>query len=66
VNRNFKIRNKSKYRLQKLVVLFVVDMEAKRIVKNPARYDDTTLYYTIEAIKQIRKRYLGEFVTGGW
>jgi hypothetical protein len=31
-----------------------------RIAKNPARYDETTRYYMIEAIKQIRKRYLGE------
>jgi sulfatase maturation enzyme AslB (radical SAM superfamily) len=66
VNRTFKTRNKSKCRLQKLIALFVADMEARRIAKNPARYDETTRYYMIEAIKQIRKRYLGEFVTGGW
>jgi radical SAM protein with 4Fe4S-binding SPASM domain len=62
VNKTFKKRNRSKCHLQKLVALFVADMEAKRIVKNPARYDETTRYYTIEAIKQIRKRYLEEFV----
>jgi hypothetical protein len=66
VNKTFKTRNKSKCRLQKLVAVFIADMEAKRIAKNPARYDETTLYYTIEAIKQIRERYLGELVKGGW
>jgi sulfatase maturation enzyme AslB (radical SAM superfamily) len=64
VNRTFKTRNKSKCRLQKLVALFVADMEARRIAKNPARYDETTRYYMIEAIKQIRERYLGELITG--
>jgi hypothetical protein len=65
VNRTFKTRNKTKCRLQKLVTLFVADMEARRIAKNPARYDETMRYYTIEAINQIRNRYLEEFGTGG-
>jgi sulfatase maturation enzyme AslB (radical SAM superfamily) len=62
VNRTFKTRNKSKCRLQKLTALFVADMEARRIAKNPVRYDETTRYYMIEAIKQLRKRYLEELV----
>jgi sulfatase maturation enzyme AslB (radical SAM superfamily) len=61
VNKTFKIRNKSKCRIQKLIALFIADLQAKLIQKNPSRYDDTTLFYTIEAIKQIRERYLGEF-----
>jgi sulfatase maturation enzyme AslB (radical SAM superfamily) len=61
VNKTFKKRNRSKCRMQKLLALFIADMQARRIAKNPARYDDATLYYTIEAIKQIRGRYLGEF-----
>jgi sulfatase maturation enzyme AslB (radical SAM superfamily) len=61
VNKTFKKRNKSKCRLQKLVALFIADMEAKRIAKNPARRSETALFYTIEAIRQIRERYLGEF-----
>ena len=61
VNKTFKTRNKSKCRIQKLTALFIADMEAKRIAKNPKRYDDTKLYYTIEAIKKIREAYLGIF-----
>jgi sulfatase maturation enzyme AslB (radical SAM superfamily) len=60
VNKTFKTRNKSKCRIQKLIALFAADMRAKRIAKDPARYDEATLFYTIEAIKQIRERYLGE------
>jgi radical SAM protein with 4Fe4S-binding SPASM domain len=62
VNKTFKERNKSKCRIHKLIALFVADMEAKRIQKNTKRYDDTTLYYTIEAIKNIRALYLDEFM----
>jgi hypothetical protein len=36
-----------------------------RVTKNPARYDETARHYTTEAIKQIRKQYPGELVTGG-
>jgi sulfatase maturation enzyme AslB (radical SAM superfamily) len=62
VNKTFKKRNRSKCRIQKLLALFIADMQAKRIAKNPSRYDETTLFYTIEAIKQIRGRYLTEFM----
>jgi sulfatase maturation enzyme AslB (radical SAM superfamily) len=61
VNKEFNKRNKSKCKIQKLLALFIADMQAKRIQKNPKRYDDTTLYYTIEAIKNIRELYLKEF-----
>ena len=61
VNKTFKKRNKSKCRIQKLITLFAADMQAKLIQKNPKRYDDTTLYHTIEAIKKIRSLYLDEF-----
>jgi radical SAM protein with 4Fe4S-binding SPASM domain len=61
VNKTFRKRNRSKCRIQKLITLFIADMEAKRIAKNPKRYDDTNLYYTIEAIKKIREAYLGMF-----
>jgi sulfatase maturation enzyme AslB (radical SAM superfamily) len=61
VNKTFKKRNKSKCRIQKLIALFIADMQAKLIQKNPKRYDDTTLYHTIEAIKKIRALYLDEF-----
>jgi len=61
VNKTFKLRNKRKCRIQKLIALFIADLQGKRIQKNPKRYDDTTLYYTIEAIKKIRELYLNEF-----
>jgi sulfatase maturation enzyme AslB (radical SAM superfamily) len=59
--KTFKLRNKKKCRIQKLIALFIADMEAKRIAKNPKRYDDNKLYHTIEAIKKIRELYLPEF-----
>lgn len=61
INKTFKVRNKSKCRIQKLITLFIADLQSKRLVKNPKLYDDATLYYTIEAIKKIRSLYLDEF-----
>jgi sulfatase maturation enzyme AslB (radical SAM superfamily) len=61
VNKTFKKRNRSKCRIQKLVALFIADMEARRRAKNPKRYDEIKLYYTIEAIKKIREAYLDIF-----
>ena len=60
-NKTFKIRNKSKCKIQKLICLFVADLQAKRIIKNPNKYDKTYLYYTIEAIKKIKQLYYPEF-----
>jgi len=61
VNKKFDKRNRSKCRIHKLIALFVADMEAKRIQKDPKRYDEQKLFYTIEAIKKIRALYLDEF-----
>jgi radical SAM protein with 4Fe4S-binding SPASM domain len=61
VNKSFKKRNRNKCRIQKLVSLFIADLQAKRIVKRVDFKDKNTLYYTIEAIKKIRSLYLGEF-----
>lgn len=60
--KTFKIRDKSKCRIQKLITLYAADLEAKRIVKNPKAYDDNRLFYLINAIKKIKKIYLPEFV----
>lgn len=60
-NKTFKKRDKRRCRIQKLIVLFAADLQAKKIAKNPKQYDDNTLYYTIEAIKKIRSLYFGEF-----
>lgn len=60
-NKTFKKRTKIRCRTQKLVTLFAADILAKRIIKNPDRYDKSTLSYTITAIKKIRELYLNEF-----
>jgi len=59
-NKTFKERDKRRCRIQKLTALFIADLQAKRIAKNPKIYDDDTLYHTIEAIKKIRALYLPE------
>jgi uncharacterized protein len=65
INKTFNKRNKSKCRIQKLVALFIADLQAKRLVKSGGLFgskkDDTKLYYTIEAIKKIKSLYLNEF-----
>lgn len=62
-NKTFKKRDKSRCILQKLITLFIAELQAKRIVKNPKIYDDYTLYHTIEAIRKIRSLYLPELET---
>lgn len=60
-NKTFKKRLKSKCRTMKLIALFSADIQAKRIIKNPNRYNKDTLYKTINAIKRIRELYMREF-----
>jgi len=60
-NKSFKERDKRRCRIQKLISLFIADLQAKRIMKNPKIYDDYELFHTIEAIKKIRSLYLPEF-----
>lgn len=60
-NKTFKERDKSHCKIQKLIALFVADLEAKKIVNNPKLYDEKTTYYKIEAIKRIRECFLSEF-----
>jgi len=59
--KTFKQRDKGRCNIQKLISLFVADLHAKRIVKNPKQYDEYILYSTIEAIKKIRELYLVDF-----
>jgi sulfatase maturation enzyme AslB (radical SAM superfamily) len=62
INKNFKERNRSKCRIQKLIILFIANLQSNRIVKNPQNFDDkTVLFYTIEAIKKIKDFYFDEF-----
>jgi sulfatase maturation enzyme AslB (radical SAM superfamily) len=60
-NKTFNERDKRRCRVQKLISLFIAELQAKRIRKNPQIYDDNTLYHTIEAIKKVRSMYLAEF-----
>lgn len=60
-NKTLNIRDKSRCKIQKLLALFIADLQAKRIEKNPKIYDANTLYHTVEAIKKIRYLYLSEF-----
>ncbi len=59
--KSFKERDKSKCKLQKLITLYVADLLAKRMIKNPDRYDDFTKRQTINAILKIKELYLQEF-----
>jgi radical SAM protein with 4Fe4S-binding SPASM domain len=59
--KTFKQRDKRRCRIQKLIALFIAELQTKKIIKNPKIYDDDSLYYTIEAIKKIRALYLDEF-----
>ena len=43
------------------MTLYSAEVQARRIVKNPNRYDDETKYNLIKAIKKIKKLYLKEF-----
>jgi sulfatase maturation enzyme AslB (radical SAM superfamily) len=65
INKAFNNRNKSKCRIQKLIALFIADLQGKRLVKSGgligSNKDETRLYYTIEAIKKIKSLYLNEF-----
>ena len=59
--KTFKNRDKRRCRIQKLITLFIADLQAKRIIKNPQKYSNDKLYYTINAINKIRELYLPEF-----
>jgi radical SAM protein with 4Fe4S-binding SPASM domain len=59
--KTFKQRDKRRCRIQKMIALFIADLQSKKICLNPKIYDDETLYNTIEAIKKIRSLYLDEF-----
>jgi uncharacterized protein len=62
VNKSFKERNKSRCRIQKLIILFIANLQSNRIVENPQYINDkTVLFYTIEAIKKIKELYFDEF-----
>lgn len=59
--KSFKHRDKSKCRVQKLITLYVADLLAKRLLKNPESVPKEQVYNTITAIERIRKDFLSEF-----
>ena len=59
--KTFKVQDKSKCRIQKLVTLYSAEIQARRLVKNPDRYDEKTKYNLINAIKKIKTLLLPEF-----
>ena len=59
--KSFGTRDKRRCRIQKLIAIFIAELQARRIIKNPEHLDKETLFYTIEAIKKIRDRYLHDF-----
>lgn len=61
--KTFKIRDKSKCRIQKLITLYAADLKARRIIKRPELYNDTELYYMINSIEKIRNILMPEFNT---
>jgi len=60
-NKTFYERNKSRCRIQKLIVLFVADLQAKKIMYKKTNMSEEQLYFTIKAIKRIKEEYLNEF-----
>lgn len=59
--KTFKTRSKAKCRIQKIISLFAADLFAKRIVKNPEKFEERERYMMITAIQKIRELYLSEF-----
>jgi hypothetical protein len=59
--KTFKLRDKSRFRIQKLIVLFVAELHARKIINNQYLYNKKKLYSIIEAIKKIKELYLKEF-----
>lgn len=61
VKKTFKVRDRSKCRMQKLITLYAADLQAKRLVKNPKCIPEERVYNTITAIEKIREKFLPEF-----
>ena len=62
VKKSFTKRDKSKCRMQKLITLYVADLQARRLVKNPDCIPSNRVYSTIAAIEKIRENFLPEFM----
>ena len=58
---SFKKRNRSKCRIQKLISIFIADLQVRKILKNPDKYSDTEKFKILEAAKKIKSAFLPEF-----
>lgn len=59
--KSFKHYDKSKCRMKTMEAIIVAEYNARLIQKNPNVYDDTKLFYTIEAIKKIKEMYCNDY-----
>lgn len=62
VSRDFKQRNRSKCRIQKLTALFIAELMSARIISGTDCMNDEMKYRTIMAISKIRLLYRDEFI----
>jgi len=60
-NKSFAKKDALHCKTQKLIALFSADLLARKIVKNPQLYDETTTYHIITAVEKIRSLYYDEF-----
>ncbi len=61
-NKSFKQWNIDKCGYTEILALAVSEIETRKIINNPKIYDETKLFYTIEAIKKIRELYQQKYV----
>ena len=61
LHRRFDKYNKRNCGLKKIIAIAIAELQARRIAKNPNLYDETKVYYTIEAIQKIRELYIPEY-----
>ena len=62
INNCFNIRDYSKCKIKKLEALFCAELMARKIAANPKVCEnDTVLYHTIQAIKEIKRQYYPVF-----
>lgn len=62
LNGTFSKRNKTRCNLNKIIVLYIAEYHARKILLNRDYYKDSNqLFYLIEAIKSIRNEYLPIF-----
>lgn len=60
-NKSFKQWNREKCGFTEILALAVSEIEMRKILNNPQIYDETKLFYTIEAIKNIRELYQNKY-----